>query len=98
MGDKLREAEVEARDPVFAALVDDIGNLIDAKLDQHQISQGKRPQYLLICLDADMLETVAEISDHDRLFDAMTEISAEWVEEGLVEIDDSEEPPAPRIQ
>ena len=88
-----------ARDPVLSALTDRLGNLIDAELDQHQTAHNTRPQYMLIVVDADAMETVAEISDHEMMFDAMAEIGADWLEDGMVAADaDDNGPTSLRIQ
>ncbi|MFC3180485.1 hypothetical protein [Cypionkella sinensis] len=99
MVDILREADTEQRDPNFAALVNAISELINTKLDEHETAHGTRLQYLLICLDGDMAEMAGEISDYDLVFDAMSELGADWVEAGLIDDDDydSGTSPVPKV-
>lgn len=87
------------RNPELEAMVNQISDFIHAQINAYQAANDTRPQFLLITLDGDMMEFASEISDHDLLFDAMAELGAEWVEQGLVDPDDADaETPASRVQ
>jgi hypothetical protein len=55
------------------------------------------PNFLLIMLADDMMEFSCATDDHEMMFDAMSEIGANWVEQGLVAIT-PEATPTPRVQ
>lgn len=87
----------EDRNPQLEAMVNQISDFIHAQINTYEAANETRPQFVLITLDGDMMELASEISDHDLLFDAMAEIGADWVEQGLVEVDDADTAAA-RIQ
>jgi hypothetical protein len=85
------------RNPQLAALVDRIEQMIKAELDQYEAREGVRPEYLLLAMHGLDVETIGAALDHNNLFDAMSDLSAEWVEQGLVEFADLDaEPASPR--
>ena len=55
------------------------------------------PNFLLITLADDMMEYSCVTDDHEMMFDAMSEIGANWVEQGLVAIT-PQDTPTPRVQ
>ena len=54
------------------------------------------PNFLLIMTFGNMMEMSCATDDHDALFDAMTDISATWIEDGLVHLEVDENPATPR--
>ncbi len=82
----------------LAALADRIGLLMAGELDQYQAHHGVRPDCLLIAVHGPDIETAFDAADFEILCEAMGDVVADWIEDGLVTINDSEEPPAPRVQ
>lgn len=83
------------RNPALAALTDRINAMIDRELDAYQATHGARPQHLLLLTQGLDMEVAQHATCYDDMLDAMTEIAANWVENGLVDLDEAPTP-APR--
>lgn len=83
------------RDPALAALADRLSQIVSGEVDQYQAAQGVRPSFLVILVGDQDFETCCDTDDFEGMFDAMTELSACWIERGIIEIEDDAAQPAP---
>ena len=76
--------------------------MIEAQIAQHWVGEDP-PNFIVLMVDDDLMETCSVTTDYDILFDAMSDIGAAWIEQGLItpldgidENADADVAPAPR--
>ena len=82
-------------------LMDSVVLLIEAQIAT-QWTEKSKPDFLLIMVDDDLVETCTCAADHESLFEAMSDVGAEWMAQGLIEpldpLDDADAEPTPPIR
>ena len=84
----------DARNPELEALAEVITHGILREINLRWKAKPL-PNFLLILTFGDKMEMSYATDDHDALFDAMTDVSATWIEDGLVHLEVDENPDTP---
>jgi len=83
-----RPADDSERNPALLALINRIEAAIDTECAAYAAEHGREPDMFLMLADGQDMEMISATDDHNALSDWLETVITDWIEQGLVTVDD----------